>query len=51
LGARAGSGGDDIDAKLAAHREGCQHAAAVDMSAPPAAPRRGAATQAALFAE
>lgn len=39
----------DIDAWLAAHREGSQHAASA--SAAPAAPRRRAATQAALFAE
>jgi excisionase family DNA binding protein len=44
---------DDIDAWLAAHREGGEHAAtACEPPAPPAAPRRRrAATQAALFAE
>jgi excisionase family DNA binding protein len=43
---------DDIDAWLAAHREGGEHAAtAAGPSAPPAATRRRAATQAALFAE
>jgi excisionase family DNA binding protein len=43
---------DDIDAWLAAHREGGEHAAATALtSAPPAAPRRRTATQAALFAE
>ncbi len=43
---------DDIDAWLAAHREGGERAAAsAETSAAPAAPRRRAATQAALFAE
>jgi len=43
---------DDIDAWLAAHREGGERATATELPVPPVAPRRTrAATQAALFAE
>ncbi len=43
---------DDIDAWLAAHREGGERAAATEPPVPPVAPRRTRpAAQAALFAE